>query len=244
MNRCPGPLRELRERPRTGCPQPSRRGASAASPTCPNNSREPRLGPGPALRAAPRRQVAAPRAAGVDERRPPRRCPLPVARRDDGHLGGRLAARRARARPARRRRRGAAGAPRSPLVTSTRSGISITPGLHELERVAGARLHAEDHEVGDSRRSRSRTGRRPRSRRSPSRSRRASAPPPERSSSARPPSRLPRGHRADEDPGILGVGLDPGAVAEQRPARAARRRIDGDHRDGLAPVREGRRPRR
>ena len=41
----------------------------------------------------------------------------------------------------------------------------------------------------------------------------------------------PRGHRADEDVGVLGVGLHPDAVAEQRAAGDRRRRVDGDDRD-------------
>ena len=51
-------------------------------------------------------------------------------------------------------------------------------GLHVLQAVAGARLHAEHDRVGRPRRPRSRTGRRPPSRRSPGRRPRASARPP------------------------------------------------------------------
>ena len=42
---------------------------------------------------------------------------------------------------------------------------------------------------------------------------------------------LARRHRADEQAAVGGVGVDPRAVAEQRAARALRRRIDGEHAD-------------
>ena len=47
--------------------------------------------------------------------------------------------------------------------------------------------------------------------------------------------------RADEQPAVAGIGLDPHAVAEQRAARALRGRVDGEHRDGapVAPARRG-----
>ena len=44
----------------------------------------------------------------------------------------------------------------------------------------------------------------------------------------------PRGHRTDEHPGVGGVVLHPHPVAEDRPARERRRRVDGEHGDGTA----------
>ena len=48
-----------------------------------------------------------------------------------------------------------------------------------------------------------------------------------------------RGHRADEHAGIVGVDVDPGAVAEQRTAGAARGRVDRDHGHGPAALAPG-----
>ena len=46
-----------------------------------------------------------------------------------------------------------------------------------------------------------------------------------------------RGHRADEDVGVLGVGLHPDPVAEQRAAGDRRRRVDRDDGDGAGTPR-------
>ena len=111
------------------------------------------------------------------------------------------------------------------------------PGLEELEHVAGTRLHDDRDRVG-------RLGdlglglpdadglddddverRRERLRRGARRGREAA-------------QALSRRHRADEDAAVGRVGVDPRAVAEQRAARALRRRIDGEHADrpaALAP---------
>ena len=45
---------------------------------------------------------------------------------------------------------------------------------------------------------------------------------------AEPPARR---HRADEEPAVARIGVDPRAVAEQRAARALRGRVDGEHGD-------------
>ena len=45
---------------------------------------------------------------------------------------------------------------------------------------------------------------------------------------------LAGGHRADEDAAVGGVGVDPGAVAEQRAARALGGRVDREHRHASA----------
>ncbi|MBZ0146858.1 MAG: hypothetical protein K8F62_04845, partial [Pseudorhodoplanes sp.] len=45
---------------------------------------------------------------------------------------------------------------------------------------------------------------------------------------------LSRGHRADEDRMIIGIGAQARAVAQERAARTARRGIDGDNADALA----------
>ena len=50
--------------------------------------------------------------------------------------------------------------------------------------------------------------------------------------------------RADEQPAVAGVGVDPHAVAEQRAARALGGRVDGEHRDGAAVRAPGARERR
>ena len=50
-----------------------------------------------------------------------------------------------------------------------------------------------------------------------------------------------RGHRADEDVGVPGVGLHPDPVAEQRAAGDRARGIDRDHRHGPAGRRAARR---
>ena len=108
------------------------------------------------------------------------------------------------------------------------------PRLEELQRVAGAGLHDDRDGVGDlgdlglgladadglddddverggeRLRGRARRGRQ----------------------AAEPPA---GGGRADEHAAVGGVELDPRAVAEQRAARALRRRVDGEHRD-RAPV--------
>ncbi len=72
----------------------------------------------------------------------------------------------------------------------------------------------------------------------------ASAPAAARVAGASPPSRFAGRGRADEHRAVGGIDLDPRPVSEQRPARASRGRIDGQHGD-RAPARapQGHEPR-
>ena len=213
-------------------------GPSAATPTDPNDSTSrdsAQASPCARRRAASRPAARSARCSGGDQ---VERGSRPSSRSGAETIGdlGRGARRdaRATARRARRPPRARPRAPRSPLVTNTMSGVSITPAFMNCSASPGAGLGAErdevgavgdlglgladadgldDHEVEErAHQHRGRIG--------------------DLGEAAEPAA---RGHRAHEDAGVVGVGLDPGAVAEQRAARAARRRIDRDHRRRSEP---------
>ena len=127
-----------------------------------------------------------------------------------------------------------AGAPRSPLVTSTRSGISITPAFMNCSASPGRRAGRRARRGRRSRRSRSRTGRRRRSRRAPGRSRRAAAPRAGKVSSASPPSRRRAAIERTKTPASSGSVSIRARSPSSAPPESPRRRIDRDHRHGLA----------
>ena len=148
VNRRAGAFRELGDE-RERAVRIRSRGASAARPTRPNDSRSCASAQAPALRAPPAGKVARRGAADGDQRRPPRRCRRRSRAETTRHLG-RLrgpAAERQRAaqrRPAARR----AGRAEVALGDEHEVGHLHDARLHELQRVAGAGLDAEDHEVG------------------------------------------------------------------------------------------------
>ena len=134
------------------------------------------------------------------------------------------------ARSAARRSRTARSAivPEVGLGDDEHVGHLHDPGLEELEHVAGAGLHDDRDGVGhlghlglglpdaDGLDDHDVERRGERLRRGARRGREAAEP-------------LARRHRADEQPAVGGVGVDPRAVAQQRAARALRRRVDGEH---------------
>ena len=144
---------------------------------------------------------------------------------------GRRAAERAQRHAAGRGPRGSATAPRSALVTTSTSGTSMipafrnwrtspAPGLDDDRDGVGRLGHLRlgladadrlDHDDVEGGRERVRGG---------ARGGREAAEPPARR------------HRADEQPAVGRVGVDPRAVAEQRAARALGGRVDGEHGDG------------
>ena len=161
-----------------------------------------------------------------------------IGTRQPAIVGAARLGRRARASAARSRRVSSTPA-RSALLMTNTSATSISPALLRLHAVAPAGVDDDDRRVGLAGDLHLDLADADRLDQDPAVAERVEQADRLRRRERQPAEVAAGGHRADEHAGVGGVVLHAHAVAEDRPARERRRRVDREHRDLVALRRAG-----